>query len=185
MTTVGTGIAITLITAEISISGVSRLASVAEEVDIVSSPRAAVDTYGLGEIIRLRVRWDTPVVVTGTPQFPVNFGQSPTGQPEYADYDSGSGTTELDFIWVVAATDEDTNGIFVYGGSHPTTNEFNLNGGTIKASGTDADLTLPATQIGTQSNHKVDGSLVAAARNMLLWGSNALQWGSDTLQWAA
>ena len=84
----------------------------------------------------------------------MNLGQSPTGQPEYADYAGGSGTSALTFEWVVASTDLDTNGIFFYGPSGTRV----LLGGTIRNDGIDA---VRATiNRGTQGGHKVNGSLI-------------------------
>ncbi len=106
--------------------------------DVISAPRFNADTYGLGERIQIRVTWDAAVVVTGTPRCPFNLGQSPVGGPEYMDYVSGSGTTQLVFEWYVAATDEDTNGLFLYGNN--TEGLIVLNGGTIDNAATfDAD----------------------------------------------
>ena len=125
---------------------------------ISSSPEAASDTYGLGETVEFFVEYDIPVDVVGPIQCPMNFGQSPSGSPEYADYAGGTGTNRLTFERVIVATDEDTNGIFIYGSSS-TFNSLNLNGGTIKDAGTDIDADLILVVSGTQSEHKVDGSL--------------------------
>ena len=119
------------------------------------------NTYGLGEVIEFTVTYDTAVDVTGMPQFPMNFGQSPTGSPEYADYAGGDGTTEITFEWVVAATDEDDNGIFFYGSTDSQLRgEILLNGGAIRNAGTTVDADLTTLNRGTKSDHRVDGSLV-------------------------
>ena len=132
---------------------------------ITSTPQAESDTYGELEVIEFTATFDTAVDVTGTPQFPMNLGQSPSGNPEYADYASGSGTTELVFEWVVSDTDEDTNGIYLFGPNDADLGDgprdgIRLNGGTIRNAGTsvDADLEWPDNGTrGTKSGHKVDG----------------------------
>ena len=116
---------------------VQEAATIITGTAVISAPEAAPDTYGLGETIIFAVTWDGPVNVTGTPRFPVNLGQSPSGSPEYADYARGDGTAVLEFEWVVAATDQDTNGVFFYGPTDPL-NRGLLSGGTIRNAG-DAD----------------------------------------------
>ena len=133
------------------------------DTQITSTPDALSDTYGLDEIIEFTVTYDVAVDVMGTPQFPMNLGQSPSGSPEYADYADGTGTTEITFEWVVAATDEDTNGIFLYGDTDSQNRgDINLNGGTIRNTGTTIDADLTTLNRGTQSGHRVDGSLGGA-----------------------
>ena len=148
---------------DVSILVTAPVAAPASIIDtqITSSPEALSDTYGLGEVIEVTVTYDTPVDVTGSPQFPANFGQSPTGSPEYFDYAGGTGTTEITFEWTVAATDEDTNGIFFYGtGDAQDRGDIVLNGGAIRNAGTTINADLTTTNRGTQGSHRVDGSLV-------------------------
>ena len=148
----------------------------------ISSPRAMSNTYGLGEIIELQVSYDIPVVVTGAPRAPANFGQSPAGGPEYFAYDRGSGSTDLVFTWMVSATDEDTNGLFLYGDQD--SGDILLNGGTIQ-SPQGMSAAVQTTDRGTQSGHRVDGSLTLP-ENLLRWGAaDRLLWGTDQVQWAA
>ena len=127
---------------------------------ITSTPQALPDTYGIDETIVCEVTYNMPVDVTGTPQFPINLGDSPPEFPDYADYISGSGSTALVFHWIVAATDLDANGVFLYAGTHDD-GHLILNGGTIRNAGTlvDAGLTLQSVGLGVQSNAKVDGSI--------------------------
>ena len=136
------------------------VAAAITDTQITSTPLAASDTYGLDEVIEFAVTYDTAVDVTGSPQFPVNFGQSPSGGPEYAAYAGGTGTTEITFEWVVAATDQDTNGLFLYG---PTDSQGRgeINGGTIFNAGTSVEADRATLHRGTKSGHKVDGSLSA------------------------
>ena len=127
---------------------------------ITSTPIALSNTYGFAEVIEFTVTYDTEVDVVGIPQFPMNIGQSPSGGPEYADYIGGTGTREIVFGWVVAATDLDTNGIFFYGPNDvQNRGDINLNGGTIRNAGTSVDADLSTLNRGTKSGHQVDGSL--------------------------
>ena len=130
--------------------------------EITSTPQALVDTYGENEIIQIEVVYDQAVDVTGTPQFPVNFGQSPVGGPEYADFARKNGADTLVFEWVVEAADLDTNGLFFYGETDSQNRgDLLLNGGSIRNAGTTVDADLTTTDRGTKSDHKVDGSLGA------------------------
>ena len=121
------------------------------------------DTYGFGDVIEFTVTYDTAVDVVGTPRFPMNFGQSPSGGPEYADYAGSAGSEAITFEWIVSATDLDTNGIFFYGNTDSQNRgEIDLNGGSIRRAGTTIDADLVTLNRGTKSGHKVDGSLVPA-----------------------
>ena len=108
--------------------------------------RVSVDsTYNLGDTISLSVGFSAAVTVTGTPQLALVIGTDTTPRANYA---SGSGTQVLQFDYQVVAGDEDTDGITV------PTNALTLNGGTISASGTAADL---ATIAASFSGILVDG----------------------------
>ena len=156
----------------------SPTATIITDTAVISAPAAAPDTYGLGETIIFAVTWDVPVNVTGTPRFPVNFGQSPSGGPEYADYARGDGTAVLEFEWVVAATDQDTNGVFFYGPTD-SQNRGLLVGGTIRNAGTQIDADRATLNRGTQSEHKVDGSLTPPVLSVALSGQTLI--GTGTL----
>ena len=121
-------------------------------VDVTSTPTATADTYGWNETIEVTVTFDQAVRVTGTPRILLRIGG---GQPQHrmwADYAGGTGTTALRFTYVVQAGDMDDDGIYI------EANELVLTGGTIQsADGTDA--VLDYARLGTQSGHKVDGSL--------------------------
>lgn len=82
--------------------------------------------------IPFTVTLSEPVVVTGTPQIPVDVG----GVSRFANFTSGSGTSSLVFTLTPQAGDVDLDGITV---SSP----IGLNGGTIKdLAGNDATLTF-------------------------------------------
>ena len=121
-------------------------------VSITSSP-ASGDTYELGERIIVRVTFDRPVDVTGSPQLALTIGTA-TRQASYS-YRAGN---RLYFDYFVQSSDSDADGIGV------AADALTLNGGTIRIAGgtTNAALGLGANAISNSSGHKVDGSLETA-----------------------
>ena len=125
-------------------------------VDVTSTPSATTDTYGLDETIEVTVTFDQAVTVTGTPRIQLRIGGGGTQHLKWADYSSGSGNEALVFAYTVQAGDMDDNGIYI------EADELFLNGGTIQGVDDDVAATLTYTRPGTQSGHKVDGSLTTA-----------------------
>ena len=111
------------------------------------------NTYGRGEVIQVTVTFDEAVTVTGSPFFRLRISDNTnTINDRDATLLSGSGTTALVFGYTVVAADDDDNGIYI------ESNALMLDGGTIQDDdGHNADITH--AQLGTQSNHLVDGSL--------------------------
>jgi hypothetical protein len=106
--------------------------AVAASVDFVTVPSDGI--YMAGQNLSFTVNWSEAVIVNGTPRIALTLGTSSV----YADYISGSGSSSLEFRYLVQESDADTDGITV-GGS------IDLNGGTIfDGVGTDAVLTLNA-----------------------------------------
>ena len=103
------------------------------------------DTYRIDDAIQVTVTFSAAVTVSGTPQFALDVG----GAPRTADYESGTGSTDLVFSYTVAEGDEDTDGVAV------EKDEIALNGGTIQVGTTDAALTHAAEA--ADPEHKVDG----------------------------
>ena len=131
-------------------------AIVTDGVQVTSTPMATDDTYGLGETIAITVTFDNAVTVDtsgGTPR--IQFRLGPPRDDKWAEYSSGSGGTALVFTYRVQAGDRDVvDGIWL------PENELQLQSGTIRdATDTTVAATLTYTQPGTQSGHKVDGSL--------------------------
>ena len=117
---------------------------------VIATGRVSVDgTYNLGDTISLTVTFSVAVTVTGTPQLALVIGTDTTPRANYA---SGSGTQTLQFDYEVVAGDEDTDGI-----AFPI-NALALNGGTITASGTAANLEIGASSF---SGILVDGGPAA------------------------
>lgn len=96
------------------------------------STTLADGTYGPTTAIPIRVTFNQPVTVTGSPRILLNT--SPT---RYAVFQSVSGAS-VDFSYTVAATDSSADL------NYPSMVALELNGGTITSSGLDADITLPA-----------------------------------------
>ena len=113
-----------------------------------------------GGNIDVRVRFNEPVTVTGTPRVSITNGNQGSGSgrgPHLANYLSGSTTNELLFRCTIAAANAATNAndVLVIGA-----NALALNSGTIKdtgQSGTNATITSSAS-IGTAA-----GSITVAA----------------------
>ena len=136
---------------------------VTDGVAITSTPLAAAETYGAGEVISFSVTFDSNVVVdtaNGTPSLRMKLRRA-YGRPlRYRElaYTSGSGTTTLIFQYVVRSGDRDYNGLNV------NANQLRLNGGTIRhaTTGKDAVLTHGVPGDGSTNplpGHKVNGSL--------------------------
>ena len=113
----------------------------------VVSDAGSDKTYGGGEKIEVRVTFDGPVDVTGTPRLKIDMDPADWGE-KWAAYDRGSGTSGLTFVHTVAEPNLSTQGVAVLA------NTLELNGGTIRADGVDAELAH--TGLGHDSNHKVD-----------------------------
>ena len=136
----------------VTVNDVDETPAVAS-VDVTSTPTATADTYGLDETIEVTVTFDLAVTVTGTPRIQLRIGGGAQGNLKWANYASGTGTTALRFTYVVQAGDQDDNGIYI------EANELFLNGGTIQGVDDDVAAGLTYALLGTQSGHKVDGSL--------------------------
>ena len=127
-------------------------------IEFKTSPRYE-STYRLSEHIRVAVRFNGPVLVTGTPQLGLTIG-SRTRQASY-DPDWSQSPSFFDtnppliFTYFVQATDLDTDGISV------AANALAFNGGTISRTidhrSTAASLSHAA--VTTDATQKVDGRL--------------------------
>ena len=122
-------------------------------VDVTSTPAATADTYGWNETIEVTVTFDQAVRVTGTPRILLRIGGGQPQHRKWANYAGGTGTTALRFTYVVQAGDMDDDGIYI------EANELELNGGTILSVDDDVAAVLDYARLGTQSGHKVNGSL--------------------------
>ena len=118
-----------------------------------SGSPASGDAYELGETVRVRVAFDKPVTVTGSPRIEVTIG-SRTRPAAFAAPSSGQ---VLTFAYTVQTQDADADGISI------AADAIRLAGGTITAAvdtGTAADLAHAA--VAPDPGRKVDGSRVTA-----------------------
>ena len=127
----------------------------ARSVAITSTPVDAAEGYAAREAITVRVTVAEAVTVTGSPYLVLDVG----GVARRAFYASGSGTGDLEFVYVVARGDVDVDGVSLCSDTELDTDcgQIALGGGSIRAvyDLADAELDLPA--LGDQSGHKVDG----------------------------
>ena len=130
-----------------------------ESVSINSSPVAASDTYGAGEMIVLTVDFDDTVVVDttgGTPRLLFKLGNSGGERDEYLEYVSGSDTTTLRFEYTVQSTDVDDDGIQI------DDDALELAVGTITDATDGLEAILGHEALGLLTSDKVDGSQMPA-----------------------
>ncbi len=104
------------------------------------------ETYGLSEKIRVQVTFSEAVTVTGAPRLTIkmdpNYGEFP------ANYETGSGSTNLIFAHTVVDPNISSVGIAVL------ENTLELNGGTIRAGS--ANALLGHSGLAHDAGHKVD-----------------------------
>ena len=110
-------------------------------------------TYQRGDTITVRVDFDNPVAVTGTPQVGVAIG----GQTRAASLSRFAGSRSrawtLFFGYQVQSADSDTDGVSI------AADAIGLNGGTIKDADDDTtDAVLTHAAVAADADHQVDGS---------------------------
>ena len=129
---------------------------VSDGVSVISTPVAATDTYGLGEVIEIEVEFSAAVDATTDTDFVLSVGGA-----KRAPLLRGSGTATLVFGYTVVASDDDDSGIWI--GEQDRTLVGNRNGepqnGEITSAVTDREADLDHDSPGVLSGHKVDGSL--------------------------
>ena len=128
-------------------------------VAVTSMPALETDTYGAGETIEVSVTFSEAVNATSGTDFVLSVAGA-----RRAPLLRGSGTATLVFGYTVVSSDEDTNGIWI--GDQDRTLVGNRNGepqnGTITSVATSAAADLTHDELGTDSDHKVDGSRTTA-----------------------
>ncbi len=105
------------------------------------------DTYGLDDVIRVRVTFSQAVEVTGRPRLKIDMDPAAWGQ-KWATYEGGSGTASLAFAHRVVQPNLSTQGIAVVADS------LELNGGSIASASVAADLAHVG--LAHDGKHKVD-----------------------------
>ena len=139
-------------------------------VAITSTPVLETDTYGQGERIEVTVTFSEAVNATSDTDFVLSVGGTDTRAPVL----DGSGTTTLVFSYTVRASDEDDNGIWI--GNQDRTLVGDRMGlpqaGAITSVATSTAADLTHSGLGTDADHKVDGSrsivLVAVSSTPML-----------------
>ena len=111
----------------------------------ISSDPGTDRTYAAGDEIRVTVTFSETVEVTGRPQLTLRVGSG----DRTADYQGGTGTAALVFVYEVEERDEDTDGVSI------EANRLTLNGGTIRDEA-DNDALLDHDGLAPDSGHKVD-----------------------------
>ncbi len=117
------------------------------EIRIFSTPESGT-TYGGGEIIKVEVTFNVPVVVTCEPYIWVKFDGNTAGR---AIYKRGSRTERLVFEYCVRSRDRDRNGISI------RSNALNLFGGSITAVSDGTNANLDHVGLPDDPDHKVNG----------------------------
>ena len=122
----------------------------------LTSDAGADDTYGIDDEIEVTVTFDKAVDITGAPTFEIYIG----GQPKDADCMSGTNTTTMVCTYDVVLTDtteEIVGADTVNHGVVWTRSAVDLNGGTIRNTGTTVNATLSNSRSFGNTDHKVDG----------------------------
>ena len=126
-----------------------NVAPYVRSVTVPSRPRAAPDTYALGETITFRVTFSEAVEVTGEPHFEFELGEARA----VARLTGGSGTAELLFGYEVVSGDLDEDGVWI--GDQSRTLKLDP-GEQIRGARTGRDAVLDHAAPGTKGQHKVD-----------------------------
>ena len=107
-----------------------------------------------GDSVTVTVTMSEPTTVSGTPQIGLQVG-STTVQ---ADYASGSGSTDLLFVYVIQAGQTDLDGIGINADS------LTLNNGSLTdTAGNNSNATLTHTAVMANSSYKVDTTAATAS----------------------
>ena len=128
------------------------------DVDITSTPVLETDTYGAGETIEVSVTFDEAVNATSDTDFELNVSGDRS-----APLLRGSGTATLVFGYTVVSSDDDDNGIWIGDQDRTLVGARRLmaQSGTITSVATSIAADLTHAALGTDSDHKVDGSRTA------------------------
>ena len=137
-------------------------------------------TYAAGDTVRVRLTFAGAVDVDtggGTPRLKLDLdpadGEEDSGG-RWAAYESGTGTNELVFAWAAVAPDESAAGIAV------PADTLELNGGTIRLTGTQTGAALDHAGLAHDPAHKVDAVPPHLVRGEIDGGTMTL-WFSEEL----
>ncbi len=139
------------------------------QVAVTSTPNSGTaDTYGPGEVIEVTVTFDEAVTVNtsgGAPYFEIRVGGPDPAVTRRAEFLRMSDTNALVFGYTVVAADRDNNGIWI------EADALKLNSGTIQSVAHSNNADITHAQLGTQSDHQVDGGLNAPATGLVMTGT--------------
>jgi hypothetical protein len=79
---------------------------------VVANTRAPDGTYKTGQTLSFTLTYSRQVTVAGNPRVQLNVGYPPFEVTRFADYVSGSGSTQLLFRYTVQSSDSDADGVF-------------------------------------------------------------------------
>ncbi|MDP3402798.1 MAG: LamG-like jellyroll fold domain-containing protein [bacterium] len=119
----------------LSAGEVTLLASGENTAAVTSVTAPANGTYAVDDVLDFIVTYNETVTVDtagGTPRIVLTLS---SGGPAYANYVSGSGSTEITFRYIVGTGQNASSGLVL-------ASSVDANGGALTASGDDADLTL-------------------------------------------
>ena len=127
-------------------------------VEITSDPGSDA-IYSTGDAIEVTATFDRAVAVTGKPRIRLRLTGNSRGD-RWAEYESGSGSTELVFSYSVQSSDESVASGISVGDSNFANEDIDLNGGTIKVDEPGgADASLGYGPLGRDSGHRVNWAL--------------------------
>lgn len=154
-------------------------------VRITSSPQHG-DAYVRGEEVKVEVRFDRSVKVTGTPVTRLSIEAFGAVATRHASYFSGSGSSTLVFVYHVRLLDNDGDGIAIPANSLAKNGDISLGpegGGSIKSSSRTLRANLANDAQASNASHKVDARYVAASEIMAntQWGWKTRTGTSDSI----
>jgi hypothetical protein len=116
---------------------------------ILSGKPSTAGVYKAGDVITATVEMSEDVLVTGTPQFALNFGNGQTRQATYVTSESKDKT--LVFKYTVLSVDDNSSNGIAY-----STNALNLPSGSALKDATGNNAVLAVTAAAANSSFKVD-----------------------------
>ena len=144
------------------------------QVRITSSPQHA-DYYVRGEGVKVEVRFDRSVKVTGNPWVGLRVDALGAVGTRHANYSRGSGSSTLEFVYYVGFLDNDSNGIAIPANALAKNGDVSKGpqgGGSIEDARGALRANLASGGRGNDANHKVDARYAAIPEIMAnaLWG---------------
>ena len=106
------------------------------------------DTYRVGDVIRVRLTFSEAVTVNGAPRLRIKM--DPYYGPQWANYESGSGTSALTFAYQVAKPNHSPQGIAVLA------NTLELKYGALRYTSSGEPAYLEHAGLDHDASHKVD-----------------------------